>query len=60
MSSLVKWGEKKKEDERNMKMSNFCFIPKLNVLLMYLLVGVFSACALGFLYHASVTGAFEY
>lgn len=43
-----------------MNMSNFCLVKKLNVLLMYLLVGVFSACALGFLYHASVTGAFEY
>ena len=51
---------RKKGDEMNMKMSNFHFIPKTNVVLMYLLVGVFSACALGFLYHTSVTGAFEY
>lgn len=51
MSSLIRWEEEKKEDEKNMKMSNFHFIPKINVLLMYLLVGVFSACALGFLYH---------
>lgn len=54
---LAKLGIKK--DEKNAKMSNFCFIPKINVL-MYSLVGVFSACALGLLYHTSVTGAFEY
>lgn len=45
-------GRGKKEDEKNMKMSNFHFIPKINVLLIYLLVGVFTACALGFLYHS--------
>lgn len=39
-------------------MNNFCCIPKIDVL-MNPLVGVFSTCALGFLYHASTAGAFE-
>lgn len=60
MSCLVKWEGEEKEDKKNMKMSNFHFIPKINVLLTYLLVGVFSACALGFLYPPWVTEAFEF
>lgn len=52
--SLIKRCLKKGKKDMN----NFCFNPKTNVL-MYPPVGVFSGCSLGFLYHASTTGAFE-